>query len=135
MVGVEKLGPLAHALNYPRGVPEGAADFTFLVDGLEIHASAQARGIVLWFTLACSEALLPELAQYAAGRLLREDATLAWDAQHATPFLWQELPLAADEGTLRQGFERFADSCEWWLARCAEKEVPQSVFPDILIRP
>ncbi len=135
MVKAEKLGSLAHALNYPEGVPEGAADFTFLVDGLEVRASVQARGIVLQFMLACSEDLLPELAQYAAGRFLREDATLAWDAPRATLFLWQELPPSADEGALRQGFGRFADSCEWWLARCAEKEVPQSVFPDVLIRP
>ncbi len=130
-----KLNRLTDALNYPEGVPAGAADFQFFVDGLEIHASQQSGGILLRFMLDCSEELLPDFAQYAAGRLLREDAVLAWDNSSSRLFLWQVLPDTADAGMLRQGFEKFADSCEWWLARCAEKEVPRSVLPDVLIRP
>ncbi len=126
---------LITALNYPGTAPDGVRDFVFLVDGLEIHASEQVNGIVLRFALPCSDELIPDFAQYAAGRLLREDAVLARDGQDSPLFIWQLLPLPADEGMLRESFERFADSCEWWLSRCAEREVPQSVFPDILIRP
>ncbi len=129
----DTLEKLANALNYPAEIPAGARDFVFFVDGHEVVASERADGVVLKFVLACSDELLPDLAGYAAGRLLREDAVLA--CENGTLFLWRALPRSADAGTLRREFELFVDSCEWWLARCAEKEVPRSVLPDIMIRP
>ncbi len=136
MLLTSKIKQLANALNYPEGgVPGDVSAFSFFVDGLEIQALEQSNGVILRFDLECSEELLPSFAQYAAGRLLREDAVLAWDSHRSRLFLWQALSAAADDGMLLQGFEQFADSCEWWVARCAEKEVPQSVLPDILIRP
>ncbi len=133
MVGRITIQELIKALDYPEALLEGGRDFVFRVDGLEIQASEQANGILLRFVLPCSEELIPEFARYAAGRFLREDAALAWDNQGL--FIWQLLPSSSDAEMLRDGFERFADSCEWWLARCSEMEVPRSVLPDILIRP
>ncbi len=127
------LKQLAEALRYPAEIPVGARAFSFLVDGLEIQAEERAHGLLLRFILACSDDLLPELAGYAAGRMVLEDAVLAWDGRAL--ILWREIPTTTDVGMTCRIFEQFVDSCEWWLARCAEREVPQSVLPDILIRP
>lgn len=130
-----KIKNLAFVLNYPEEIPEDAHDCVFWVDGLQIHAMEQSRGILLRFFLPCSEEQLSDLATFAAGRILREEAVLAWDYQGSRLFLWRELSGLTDEHVIRQDFEDFVDSCEWWYARCSEKEVPQSVLPDILIRP
>ena len=54
------------------------------------------------------------LARYAAGRMLREDATLAWDNG---AFLWQDVPAGANSAEMARDFERFMDSCDWWRER------------------
>lgn len=125
----------ARAIRYPQEVPAGVRSFVFLVDGLEVEAEELSRGLVLRFGLECSEAQWVELAGYASGRLLREEAVLAWDMERERLFLWQELGAGLGEDELRGGFEAFVDSCEWWLSRCAEREVPRTVLPQLLIRP
>jgi hypothetical protein len=77
----------------------------------------------------------PLFASYAAGRLLREEAVLAWDDRTERAFLWREIPENADASQMKAAFEEFVDSCDWWMQRVAEIDAPKSVFPDIMIRP
>ncbi len=129
------IGRLAEAIAYPTGKPWEYESFCFQVDDVAVQVVVLAHRLVLRCTLACSEEYLPVFAQYAAGRMLREDAVLAWDPRTSELFLWQEIPEIADAGTMRQCFETFVDACEWWLARVAELGTPETVFPDIMIRP
>ncbi len=126
---------LADAIQYPEEIPQASDGFIFHVDDLYLHASAVGQQVVLRCMLACPEEAVVTFAQYAAGRFLREAATLAWDAREGAMYLWQRFDTAAEDDTLRQDFEAFADACEWWLARTREVDTPVSVFPDILIRP
>ena len=143
---------LAEAVGYPEKVPEGCLSFTFQVDGGEIVASVVANVIRLVCRLDGDASQLPRFAEYAAGRLLREDATLAWGVAEGlsgqgskagssanlqpSAFLWQEMPATADAHSLRRFFETFADSCDWWRARLnqdGDARTPQ--FPEMMIRP
>ena len=63
--------------------------------------------------------MIPALAAYAAGRMLREEATLAFG--NGNVFLWQDAPADADDRTLLRLFESFTDSCDWWRARVEER--------------
>lgn len=115
---------LVEAIGYPERAPGGAASFAFLVDGGEIVATETARGLRLTCRLTdgadATGASLPRLAEYAAGRMLREEATLAYGAEGA--FLWQEIPARADAHTLRRGFETFCDACDWWRERVSPQD-------------
>jgi len=106
---------LAEAIGYPERASAGAASFTFQVDGCEILASEAGGALRLVCRLTDDAAQFPRLAEYAAGRMLREDATLACDQSGA--FLWQETSAAGDAQALQRLFETFCDSCDWWLAR------------------
>lgn len=123
------------SIDYPEEVPVGATSFTLQVDGAEIVATAAGGALRLVCRLTDDAAELPRLAEYAAGRMLREDAALACDGNGA--FLWQETAAAADAHALRRTFETFADSCDWWRARLEERpadaEAPS--FPEMMIRP
>jgi hypothetical protein len=78
---------------------------------------------------------LPLFASYAAGRLLREEAVLAWDDKAQKAVLWREIQQNANSSAMRDAFEEFADSCEWWMQRVLDVHAPKSVFPDMMIRP
>ncbi len=126
---------LIEAIAYPERAPVGALSFTLRVDGQEILAEERDGRIVLSRTLTDNDAVLPTLAGYAAGRMLREDAVLAAEPNSPGAFLWQEAPAAADAPALVRLFETFLDSCDWWRARVAgDAETPESV-PAMMIRP
>ena len=124
---------LVVAIGYPERVPDGALSFTFRVDGAEIHADESDGRIVLVCVLSGDESLLPMLVQYAAGRMLKEDAAVSFGlpgvsspgprfsskAPELQPaaFLWQDASADADARLLRRLFESFLDSCDWWRAR------------------
>lgn len=154
------LGNFLRSIDYPEEAPAGAASFTLQVDGGEIIASDTGSAIRLVCRLADDAAELPRLAEYAAGRMLREDAVLAFGSlevwkfgsleggvgQTSKPlnlqspdcaFLWQEIPAAADALSMRRCFETFADSCDWWRARLAAPgpEAAAAPFPEMMIRP
>ena len=74
---------LAAAIGYPDGDPTGTAVRILRVDGMEVEAEERDGRIVLSYALDGEAALLPSLAEYAAGRMLKEEATLAWDAEGA----------------------------------------------------
>ena len=106
---------LTEAIGYPERVPAGAASFTLQVDGGEIQASETGNALRLVCRLTDDAAQFPRLAEYAAGRMLREDAALACDQEGA--FLWQETSATGDAQALQGAFETFCDSCDWWRAR------------------
>lgn len=120
---------LAAAIGYPEKVPDGASSFTFRVDGAEIYGEESDGRVVLTRVLSSDDSILSMLAQYSAGRMVKEDAVLSFglpgiltsDSRPAglqpSTFLWQEAPASADARTLRRLFESFLDSCDWWGAR------------------
>jgi len=89
--------------------------FTFRVDGMEVLAEESDGRLVLSHALSDDDGLVPALAGYAAGRMLREDAVLSYGNRQT--FIWQDAPADADAHGLRRLFETFADSCDWWRAR------------------
>lgn len=129
------LSNLVRAIGYPETVADGTDVFTFRVDGGEVVAQTLGSRLILKRYLEVSFDDLSVFAMYAAGRMLREESVLAWDTRAERAFLWREIPGHADLTALKEAFEDFADSCDWWIQRAAETAVPQSVFPDIMIRP
>ncbi len=129
------LNRFANILGYPEEVPSVATAFVFRVDDLLLQASILGGLVVLRCVLGASEASLVTFAEFASGRFLREDATLAWDAVEGTLYVWCEFDVDGDKDVLKDRFAAFADACEWWLARVSEVDTPVSAFPDILIRP
>ncbi len=129
------LNRFANLIGYPEEVPSGAAAFVFRVDDLLLQASVLGSSVVLRCVLGCSEASVVTFAEYAAGRFLREDATLAWDATEGVLYVWCGFDVNGHVDVLKDSFAAFVDACEWWQARVAEVDAPVSAFPDILIRP
>lgn len=126
---------LALAINYPEQVPDRGGVYTFRVDGGDIVAEIVGRRLVLKRVLDITEEDLPRFAEYAAGRLLREDAVFSWDDRADQAILWREMPMQARPAEIVAAFEDFVDSCDWWVQRVNELQAPPTVFPDILIRP
>jgi hypothetical protein len=129
------ISKLASAIGYPEKVADGSDVYAFRVDGWEIVAEKIGSRLVLKLYLDVAYDDLPLFASYAAGRLLREEAVLAWDDNAQKAVLWREIPPNADHPMMKDAFEDFADSCDWWVQRVMETDAPKSVFPDIMIRP
>lgn len=133
------------AIGYPERMSNGLAAFTLRVDGVEVVAEEANGRLVLSYALTNDESLLPTLAAYATGRMLKEDATLAYgnlptsQPSNVPTFLWQDVPADADVHDLLRLFETFMDSCDWWRTRVdalrgngtAESTVPETM----MIRP
>jgi hypothetical protein len=127
---------LAAAIGYPERVADDLLMYDFRVDGFEIIAEKLGARIVLkHFLDRVGFDDLPTFASYAAGRLLREEAVLSWDERAQKAFVWCEIPATAAPAGMKESFEAFVDSCEWWRQRAGDDPSPESVFPDILIRP
>ena len=125
---------LLSAIGYPEKIPNAEGLFTLRVDGQEVLVEETAGRIVLSVALTEDESLLPTLAAYAAGRMLREEATLAYGKGGV--FLWQDAPADADDRTLLKLFESFTDSCDWWCARVEERGKGEAVeISESVIRP
>ena len=129
------ISKLASAIGYPDKVADSLVVYAFRVDGWEIIAEKIGSRLVLKLYLDVAYDDLPLFASYAVGRLLREEAVLAWDDNAQKAVLWREIPPQTDSSEMRAAFEEFADSCEWWMQRVMEIDAPKSVFPDIMIRP
>ena len=126
---------LIDAVGYPERAPDDATSFTLRVDGQEIVAEERDGRLILSRKLTDDDALLPSLAGYAAGRLLREDAVLAADPGASGALLWQDAPATADASALVRLFETFLDSCDWWRARVAGDAEKTESVPAMMIRP
>ena len=113
---------LTKAIGYPTE-PERTADgvAALTVDDGTVQVRTFRGRTVLWRSLGVSDGdTLRDLAGYASGRILKEEAVLAWDPEAGEAVLWQELPATEDEGRLQSVFELFCASCDWWLERCEE---------------
>ena len=125
---------LIEAIGYPERAPEGARSFTLQVDGADVLAEERSGRLRLSLALSDDENLLPKFAAYAAGRMLREEATLAYGK--GLVFLWQDASVDADDRTLVRLFESFTDSCDWWRARVDERGKGDAVeISEAVIRP
>ncbi len=126
---------MAEAVGYPDKVPADASSFVFRVDGAEVKAFSLEGAVRLVYEIDADEDDLPTLADWAVGRMMREEAVLA-AASSGKPFLWREISAKADDAELRRFFETFLDSCDWWRARMDERKsggAPR--FPSVMIRP
>ena len=113
---------------------EGALLATLRVDGAEVTAAVTGERLVLSQRLTDDADKLPLLAGYAAGRMLREEAVLAYGDGAA--FLWQDVSARAGDQALVRLFESFMDSCDWWRARVeGAREKERAEFPEMMIRP
>ena len=126
---------LCEAIGYPDPLPAGAESFQLRVDGVAVAARLMNGRLVLSREITRVEADLPKLASYAAGRLLREEAVLAWDENAEACILWQECPANASSSQLLRFFETFLASCDWWLARVADLAVEPVATPAMVIIP
>ena len=133
-VGRNAADRLLAAIGYPERIPNTNEPFTLRVDGREVLVEMSAGRIVLSVALTEDESMIPALAAYAAGRMLREEATLAYGKGNV--FLWQDAPADADDRALVRLFESFTDSCDWWLARVEERGKGEAVeISESVIRP
>ena len=133
-VGRNAADRLLVAIGYPERIPNTDAPFTLRVDGREVLVEMSAGRIVLSIVLTEDESMIPALAAYAAGRILREEATLAFG--NGNVFLWQDAPVDADDRTLLKLCESFTDSCDWWCARVEERGKGEAVeISESVIRP
>ena len=107
---------LTDAIGYPDRVSGGALSSVLRVDGAEVLAEDSDGRLVLSYALTDEGSQLPALASYAAGRMLKEEAALAYDVERGA-FLWQSAPADSDARGLLRLFETFMDSCDWWRAR------------------
>ena len=134
---------LAEAIGYPEEVPDGVLSSAFMVDGAEIAARESGGRLLLesllWRATDGDDETIARvpamLARYAAGRVLREEATLAWDPNREAAVLWQDIPASAPAERLRRLFEVFTASCDWWAERVKEALTPEPVFPEMVIMP
>ena len=126
---------LCEVIAYPEPVPDGATRFQLRVDGGDVTARMIGRRLVLSRVIDREENDLSQLAIFATGRILKEEAVLAWDERASVCILWQDVLDNAEGEELTRFFEAFMDSCDWWLARVEELNVPPPKFPDIVIRP
>ena len=111
------------AIGYPDRAPAGSGAFMLRVDGMEVLAEEADERIVLSYGLTDEESMFHALATYASGRMLVEDAALAYGLRQGGAvdrplvFLWQESAAGVDEKGLLRFFETFMGSCDWWRAR------------------
>ena len=126
---------LAEAIGYPDKVPDGAAEFIFRVDGMEIRAELIRDRIVLRYNLTDDEGMFTRLAEYAAGRMLKERAALAAERPDAGGlFIWQDAAADASAHDMLRLFETFCASCDWWRDRVESVGGAQPQFgPDQMI--
>ena len=127
------------AIGYPERMSSGSAHFTLRVDGMEVVADERDGRIVLSYALTGDDSMLPVLAGYAAGRMLHEDAVLAYEASDHQAFIWQDAPSDAGARELVRFFETFMDSCDWWRERVGAMRGGESDIPEadraMVIRP
>ena len=141
---------LIEMIGYPERAPEGALSFTLQVDGADVLAEERGGRLRLSLPLAVEESNLPKFAAYAAGRMLRETATLTvgelpvgpksaadQSSGNQTLFLWQDVSASAGGHALARLFETFMDSCDWWRARVEEQNGKEErTTPELfMIRP
>lgn len=138
MVVSDAIDRLLEAIDYPSGEvsPDGGGGVVLKVDDAEMRVREENGRL----TLVCplerpDEVRLAQLAGYAAGRLLKEDAALAWDPERDELIVWQAVSATADAALMRRVFEVFALSCDWWRDRAGGVTSARAAIPEMMIRP
>ena len=125
---------LAEAVGYPERVPEGAMSFTFKVDDEPVRTRVLDGRLVMEWRFP-AEAPAERLATHATGRILREEATVAWDPAAERAVLWQSAAKGADAAGLKKSFSDFLNSRDWWQDRVKELSAPKASLTDMIITP
>lgn len=103
------------AIGYPLDEIGTEEPVTLLVDDMRVQVRDERGGLILRYVLGKGSLLdVAQIAGFAAGRMLKEEAVLAYDRAADEVILWQKLP--ANEALMKTGFELFMSSCEWWRA-------------------
>lgn len=126
---------LLTAIEYPEEVLEVGGVAVLRVDGEAVRVQVVGKQLVLSQIIDRAEEDVPELAALATGRILRDEAVLAWDAREAAMIVWQALAPEAGAQALAAGFERFMDVCDWWRERASALHAPPPAFPEMVIHP
>ena len=132
---------LANAIEYPDEVPSGSRDYLFAIDDFEVRAVETGGRLRLSATVfapardGSEDERLTELAAYVPGRILKEEAALAWDPDADSLVLWQEMPTTVGANDLRRFFDVFAASCDWWIERVRQASAPAPAYPEMVILP
>ena len=125
---------LSELIGYPERVPEGAVSFAFRVDDDPVETRMTGGALLMRWTFP-GNAPVERLAEFAAGRFLRETAVLAWDPVRERPFLWRLAAKGAGDRELVQTFREFLASRDWWKGCVAELTKPKATLRDLVIRP
>ena len=128
---VERLG---EAIGYPERVPEWAVSFAFRVDDDPVEARVRAGTLLLKWTFP-ENAPVERLAEFAAGRILRDPSVLAWDSVRERAILWRRTAKGAGDRELVRTFLGFIGSRDWWKECVAELTRPKATLQDLVIRP
>ena len=131
---MREIARLAAAIGYPVRVPDGALSFTFSVDDDPIEARVVGGRLRLGWTFP-KDAPASALAAFATGRMLREEAVVAWDPAAGRAILWQRAQSGADDRALVGMLQDFVNSRDWWKDRVAELAAPKATLADFVIRP
>ena len=134
-MGREAIEKLLEAISYPdrAGLENGRV--VLLIDGSDVVVEEVGRYLRFTAQLDAGESELPEFAGYVPGRIYKESATLAVDAE-GRAYLWQEAMASQDGQSLARAFEAFLASCDWWRERLESGRADSEVhFQDVLIRP
>lgn len=125
---------LAEAVGYPERVPEDAVSFVFSVDDRPIRSRISGGRLVLQWDFP-EDVPVEVLAGFAAGRILREEAVLAWDPAMERAILWQGVSSGATAVELARAFQAFLNSRDWWEERTRELLAPKAKLADLIINP
>jgi hypothetical protein len=105
---------------------------------MEIVAEESGGRLILKYALTEDEGMFARLAEYAAGRMLRESAVLAAERPDAGGlFIWQDASADASAHDLLRLFETFCASCDWWRERVESVggDKPQFGPEQMIMRP
>ena len=128
---VERLGEL---IGYPERMPKGAVSFLFRVDDDPVEVRAKAGTLLFRWTFP-ENAPVERLAEFAAGRILRDPSVLAWDSVRERAILWRRTAKGAGDRELVQALQEFIGSRGWWKSCVAELTRPKVPLRDLVIRP
>lgn len=128
---VERFGEL---IGYPERVPEGAVSFVFRVDDDPVEVRQKEGALAFKWTFP-GNAPIERIAEFAAGRILRDQAVVAWDAFRERAILWQRTRKGDGERAQVEAFRVFLGACDWWKRCVAELVRPKATLAEIVIRP
>ena len=128
---VERFGEL---IGYPERVPAGVVSFVFRVDDDPVEVRQREGALVFKWTFP-GNAPIERIAEFAAGRIPRDRAVVAWDAFRERAILWQGTRKGAGERAQVEAFRLFLGSCDWWKRCIAELVQPRATLAEIVIRP